>query len=92
MQIHYKKNIHFTRLLKANGRLREFNFRKINSSDVEPLFTVDVSDDRGNRILFRMSNHDHSWKIDDRQLLPAWIIENENKFSEVIEDELKSVD
>ncbi len=88
MQIHFTKVVHFTRLIKAGGRLREFNFRKINSLEQET-FTVDTVDDRGNRILLRMqkdnSNH---WTI-VQQVLPRWIPENEDKLHEAIEDELQ---
>ena len=62
MHIQFTKNIQFTRLLKADGRLKEFNFRKINGIK-EGMFTVDVSDDRGNRIIFRMQKEDNGWKI-----------------------------
>ncbi|MBS1597641.1 MAG: hypothetical protein JST75_05415 [Bacteroidetes bacterium] len=87
MLIQFNKNIQFTKLVKADGRLREFNFRKTNGIQGE-LFTVDVSDDRGNRIMFRMQKADGSWKIMEQQL-PAWIIENEANFHELIEEELR---
>ena len=53
MYLHIIKNIQFTRNLKVNGLVREFNFRKI-SGPPDELFHVDVVDDRGNRIMFRM--------------------------------------
>jgi len=87
MLIQFNKNIQFTKLVKADGRLREFNFRKTNGMQGES-FTVDVSDDRGNRIMFRMQKNDGSWKIQDQQL-PEWIIENETGFHELIEEELR---
>jgi hypothetical protein len=91
MRIEVKKNIHFTKLVKVNGRLKEFNFRKLGGPN-EGLFTVDVSDDRGNRILFRMQKENDTWKIQPQppQQLPNWIIEKENTFSELIEEELRS--
>lgn len=88
MQIRFIKNIQFTRLIKAEGRLREFNFRKQNGPNGE-LFTVDVSDDRGNRIIFHMHKEDNSWKIVETQL-PEWIWKNEAKLHELIEEELKN--
>jgi hypothetical protein len=87
MLTQFHKNIQFTRLLKAEGRLREFNFRKTNGLH-EELFTVDVSDDRGNRIMFGMSREDGSWQITEQQL-PDWIRENEIHFHEMIEEELR---
>jgi hypothetical protein len=86
MQIQFIRNIQFTKLVKAEGRLREFNFRKSNGLQ-EGLFTVDVSDDRGNRIVLRMQREDGVWKI-IKQQLPAWIWENEAVFHTLIEEEL----
>ena len=86
MQIQFIRNIQFTKLVKADGRLREFNFRKSNGLQ-EGLFTVDVSDDRGNRIVLRMQREDGVWKI-IKQQLPAWIWENEAVFHTLIEEEL----
>lgn len=88
MRIHFVKNIQFTKLLKAEGRLREFNFRKLGGQQ-EGIFTVDVVDDRGNRILFRMQKEDGSWKITE-QTLPRWIWDNEKKLHELIEEELQN--
>lgn len=88
MHIQYKKNIHFTRLIKAAGRLREFNFRRVSGNDADSVFTVDVSDDRGNRILFKMTRQDNAWRIEP-QTLPVWVTENENNFNEIIEEELR---
>src|SRR5882757_1929382 len=76
MQIQFIRNIQFTKLVKAEGRLREFNFRKSNGLQ-EGLFTVDVSDDRGNRIVLRMQREDGVWKI-VKQQLPTWTWENES--------------
>jgi hypothetical protein len=88
MQIQFIKNIQFTKLLKAEGRLREFNFRKLSGVN-EGIFTVDVSDDRGNRILFRMQKENNSWKI-IQQPLPAWIWDIEKSFNDAIEEELRN--
>lgn len=82
-------NTHFTKLIKANDRLREFNFRKLPSS-FEGLFHVDVSDDRGNRLIFRMYKDTGSpWKIVE-EVLPNWIFETEARLNEAIEEELKA--
>jgi hypothetical protein len=89
MQIKFIRNIQFTRLLKAEGRLREFNFRKQNGL-AEGLFTVDVVDDRGNRILFRMEKGDSGWKIVHQQL-PEWVWKNEANLNDLIEEELRNV-
>ena len=89
MRVQFIKNIHFTKLLKINGRLREFNLRKLKGAQDE-LFSVDVSDDRGNRIMFQMQKDDNAWKITDQEV-PKWILENENKLHELIEEELRNI-
>lgn len=91
MHINFTKVVHFTRLLKAGGRLREFNFRKYRQNE-EDIFTVDTVDDRGNRILFHMqkTGGNGNWAITE-QLLPAWVVENEPKLREQIEEELQSL-
>ena len=88
MQLNFIKNIQFTRLVKADGRLREFNFRKFNGGEGELLFSIDVVDDRGNRILFRMRKEDNAWKILPGQY-PAWVMLNENSFNDLIEEEMR---
>lgn len=90
MQIRFVKNVQFTKVLKAEGRMREFNFRKPNGRE-QALCTVDVSDDRGQRIIFSMQKDDsnHTWKIVP-QPLPVWITQLENKLSELIEEELQN--
>ncbi len=87
MQIHFTKVVHFTRLIKAGGRLREFNFRKLRQLE-EEIFSVDTVDDRGNRILFYMRNNNSTWSISP-QPLPTWVVENEAKLNEHILDELQ---
>ena len=88
MQIRFIKNVQFTKVLKAEGRMREFNFRKPNGRE-QALCTVDVSDDRGHRIIFNMQKGDNSWKIMP-QPLPVWVTQLENKLSELIEEELQN--
>jgi transposase len=88
MQVHFIKNIQFTRLVKAEGRLREFNFRKFSGEEGELLFSIDVVDDRGNRIIFRMHKDGQVWKILPGQF-PPWVMVNENNFHELIEEELR---
>ncbi len=82
------RNIQFTKLIKTEGRIREFNFRKVNGLH-EELFTVDVSDDRGNRIMFKMHKEGNGWTILTDQVLPDWVRNSSAKFNELIEEELK---
>ena len=88
MKLKFEKNIQFTRTIKADNRLREFNFRKLGGIQ-EGQFTIDVVDDRGNRIMFRMQKDESGWKIVNQQPLPDWIVKNERLFNSVIEEELQ---
>lgn len=86
MQMHFNKIIQFSRQLKAGNRQREFNFKKIKNIDPEQ-FSVNVSDERGDRILFNMKKQDNRWEIMPG-VLPSWIIQSEDKLHEIIEEEL----
>lgn len=90
MKIQFTRNVQFTRLIKINGRLKEFNFRKANSK-AEGQFTVDVLDDsqQGNRIIFKMEPTDNRWRIIQTDYLPLWILQQEPAFNELIDEELK---
>ena len=89
MQIHFSKIIQFSRQLKAGNRQREFNFKKLNNADPEQ-FSVNVSDERGERILFSMKKHDNRWEVVPGQI-PSWIVQSEDKLHEIIEDELTQI-
>ena len=69
--LHFTKNVHFTKLVKIADRLREFNFRRVPDA-TEQLFHVDVSDDRGNRIVFRLRKNQTHWQIVE-QSFPQWV-------------------
>ncbi|GAB2814328.1 hypothetical protein [Ferruginibacter profundus] len=89
MKLQFFKNVQFTKLIKAEGRLREFNFRNHFSPSQKDICSVNVTDDRGNRIIFEMQKLDTGWKIAQTQL-PVWILENENNFQKLIEEELST--
>jgi len=89
MNLHITKNIQFTRNLKVTGLVREFNFRKI-SGPPDELFHVDVVDDRGNRIMFRMQKtSDGHWRF-LHPTMPGWIMEAEGGLHGIIEEELQT--
>lgn len=88
MELKYVKNIQFTRLIKVDGQLKEFNFRKPNGKQQGP-FTVDVIDSRGNRIIFNMEWKETDWKITSAGL-PEWVEQSEKSLHEIIEEEFKS--
>ena len=88
-ELKYVRNIQFTRLIKCDGQLKEFNFRKPNGRQ-EGLFTIDVIDAKNNRIIFNMEMTDNAWKITNADL-PGWVTESEAAFHEIIEEEFKLV-
>lgn len=88
MPIRFVRLVQFTRLVKAEGRLREFNFKKERSPDEEK-FSVNVCNERGDRILFHMQKKDTGWRIQAGEL-PKWILQHENSLHEVIEEELRN--
>lgn len=71
--------------MKIADRLREFNFRRVPDA-TEQLFHVDVSDDRGNRIVFRLRKQDNHWQIAE-QSLPQWVYSTEKVLNDVISEE-----
>ncbi len=85
MEMRFIRAVQFTRLLKANGRLREFNFRRGKSPDGY-VYYVNVCDDRGDRILFHMEKNGEKWQL-VQQHLPPWVVQQENKLHELIEEE-----
>ena len=90
MMMNFNRNIQFTKLLKVEGRLREFNFRKLSGLN-EGLMTVDVSDDRGNRIMFTMQKNGNAWYFHNDFILPDWIHDQEQSLSEMIDSELRQL-
>ena len=89
MAMLFVKNIQFSRLVKADGSLREFNFRKHSDSQGGILFSVDVCDLRNNRIVFKMQHKETAWKIVQTPL-PEWVIKNEHVLNDLIEEELRN--
>ncbi|MBC7535601.1 MAG: hypothetical protein H7258_07915 [Ferruginibacter sp.] len=90
MKITFNKNVQFTRLIKIGGRLREFNFRKANTTN-KGLFTVDVLDDegpQGNRIIFYMEYKETEWQIQP-QKLPSWVQGTEKQLDKIISEALE---
>ena len=88
MPMEFVRMVQFTRLVKADGRLREFNFRKLTSPESE-LFSVNVCNERGDRFFFSMEKKDTQWSI-VKAPLPDWIVENEHSLNEAIEAELQN--
>jgi hypothetical protein len=86
MGLNVRKNVQFTKLIKAPSHLKEFNFRKLPGEAER--FHVDVNDDRGNRIIFNMRWDNGSWKIAEH-IVPKWISDAEAKLHTAIEEELQ---
>lgn len=74
---------YFSKLIKAGDKLREFNFRQTYLND-NSRYTVDVPDDKGNRIIFSIyKNADADWKI-AAQLMPLWVHSAEIELAKAI--------
>jgi hypothetical protein len=85
----FKRNIQFSRLIKAGGSMKEFNFRNPYGTKGQ-LYHVDVSDERGNRISFSMRHEDALWKLQET-LLPSWITKAEDQLQEAIFEQEKVI-
>ena len=72
----------FTLLIKINGRLREFNFRKRSDCN----YDTDTNDERGNRFIFRLVKENETWKIRGREL-PNWLLESDSLLHEALENQ-----
>ncbi len=86
MQLEFIKAVQFTLLVKAGDRVREFNFRKLKKTEKEEM-TVNVCNERGDRIFFTMQKDENEWDIRPSNL-PAWIVQNKNNIRQGLEAEL----
>ena len=78
-------DISFSKIIRLGERLREFNFRKIPGTDS---FGINVTDDKGKRILFTLhKNPEGTWVIQGQDL-PQWLQFAEIHLGTVIEKEL----
>lgn len=88
MHFEFKKAVQFSLLIKAGGRLREFNFRKLKSPDAER-FSVDVCNERGDRIIFNMHKAGNEWEVAEPNL-PKWITDSKTTIREAVDEEMKN--
>lgn len=86
MHLQFTKNVHFTRLIKTAQKLREFNFRRMQDG-ADHIFHVDVADDRGNRIVFKLRREGNRWQFISQETLPNWILNTEDVLNEFIAEE-----
>jgi hypothetical protein len=80
-------SIHFSKIIKAGDRNREFNFNRTNRANVQ--YNVNVPDERGNRIFFTMYQEEGVWKIAP-DVLPSWVMSIEEELGKAIDEENKS--
>ncbi len=80
MPLLFTPNVAFTSLIKIDGRVHEFNFRKKN----EAVFEADYTDARGNRVFFELNRQAENWTITN-QNLPSWVTRNEDLVVDAIE-------
>ena len=69
-----KRNVQFTKLIKACGHLREFNFRKSHGK-AGTVFNVDVPDDKVSRyyLVFNQDGN-QEWDLENNNL-PSWLLD-----------------
>ena len=89
MTLQVSKNVQFTRLLKADGRLREFNFRKLGGLQ-KGMFSVDKVDARSNRLNLKKKKDDATWKIVEKDVA-GWITDSSAHLHEKIEEMMNSI-
>jgi hypothetical protein len=76
---------YFSKVIKVDGKLREFNFRQTHLND-HGCYTIDVLNDKGNRIIFTIyKNADTKWKV-AAQLMPMWVHNAESELAQAIEE------
>jgi len=84
-------NFAFTKIIKAGERQREFNFRQMPGSDTA--YHVDVSDDRGNRLIFKLTKEENGQMVirgTEGGDLPKWIWDSTPKLQDAINEKLQS--
>ncbi|HMU47091.1 MAG TPA: hypothetical protein PKC72_12035 [Chitinophagaceae bacterium] len=87
MQLEFVKAVQFSLLVKAGGRLREFNFRKLKDP-AEQRFSVNVCNERGDRILFSLYKTEDDWEFAENEL-PKWIAESKSRLRDAVNEEMK---
>lgn len=80
--------VQFSLLIKTGNRLREFNFRKLNK-DENGIFSVNVCDERGNRIFFTMEKLNDHWEIISQSTPPIWLDQDHEGLELALEQELQ---
>ena len=78
------RQIQFSKAIKANGVIREFNFLKIKTAAI-PTYHVDVSDERGNRHYFSLIYENDEWII-PKTTIPGWITAARNEIAAVVSE------
>lgn len=82
-------NIYFSKVIKVGDKQREFNFRKL-PGNTQINYHVDVTDDKGIRLIFSMYKDASGRWHTAAQTLPIWIHNAEEILGNVIEEESKS--
>lgn len=78
-------SVYFSKVIKTGDRNREFNFRQV-SAGADERYSVDVPDDKGNRVTFSMyKNAQGAWKTAS-QSLPLWIHNTETELGNAIDE------
>jgi hypothetical protein len=86
-QSHAFMNIAFSKLLKTPQHQLEFNFLRLRGCNTD--FYADVTDEKGERIVFNLYKDDQgNWMIHGHNV-PTWISSMQMQLGLTIEEELK---
>ena len=80
-------SIYFSKIIKAGDRQREFNFTQVTNNPNNG-YSVDVPDDRGERIYFHLFRNDEGQWSTPAQGLPNWVYSTTPALSTAIEEHL----
>ena len=78
-------SIYFSKVIKAGDRQREFNFTQMPGS-VGVGYSVDVPDDRGERVYFQLVPNGEGRWVTPMEGLPNWVYISTEALSSAIEE------
>ena len=80
-------SIYFSKIIKAGDRQREFNFTQVTNNP-DSGYSVDVPDDRGERIYFHLFRDSNGQWTTPSEGLPHWVYGATPAFSAAIEEHM----
>lgn len=78
-------SIYFSKVIKAGDRQREFNFTQLPGREGVS-YSVDVPDDRGERVYFQLVPNEEGRWVAPAEGLPPWVYVCTDALSSAIEE------